>query len=53
MVHFIFCKFVNGDPDPAFFLNADLDPGFDDLKLKKFYSWKFNFNFLREGEYVS
>jgi hypothetical protein len=23
------------DPDPAFFLIADPDPGFDDLKLKK------------------
>ncbi len=34
------------DPDPAFFLIADPDPGFDDLKLKKNYSWKFNFYFL-------
>jgi hypothetical protein len=38
------------DPDPAFFLIADPDPdpdpGFDDLKLKKIYSWKFNFYFL-------
>ncbi len=32
--------------DPAFFLIADPDPGFDDLKLKKNYSWKFNFYFL-------
>jgi hypothetical protein len=24
----------------------DLDPGFDDLKLKIIYSWKFNFYFL-------
>jgi hypothetical protein len=24
----------------------DPDPGFDDLKLKKIYSWKFNFYFL-------
>jgi hypothetical protein len=39
------------DPDPAFFLIAvirilDPDPGFDDLKLEKIYSWKFNYNFL-------
>ncbi len=34
------------DPDPAFFLIADPDPGFDDLKLKKNFSWKFNFYFL-------
>ena len=45
------------DPDPAFFLIADPDsgsriripdpdPGFDDLKLKKMYSWKCNFYFL-------
>jgi len=47
------------DPDPAFCLIADPDsgsgsririldpdPGFDDLKLKKIYSWKFNFYFL-------
>ncbi len=34
------------DPDPAFFLIADPDPGFDDLKLKKIYSWKFNFYFF-------
>ena len=25
----------NADPDPTFFLIADPDPGFDDLKLKK------------------
>jgi hypothetical protein len=44
------------DPDPAFFLIGDPDSGFgsrisdpgsgsgfDDLKLKKIYSWKFNF----------
>ena len=44
------------DPDPAFFLIADPDcgsgfriripdpdPGFDDLKLKQIYGWKFNF----------
>jgi hypothetical protein len=31
------------DPDPALFLIADPDPGFDDLKLKKIYSWIFNF----------
>ena len=30
----------NADPD------TDPDPGFDDLKLKKIYSWKFNFYFL-------
>jgi hypothetical protein len=36
------------DPDLAFFLIADPhpDPGFDYLKLKKIYSWKFNFYFL-------
>jgi hypothetical protein len=41
------------DPDPAFFLNCGSgfriripDPGFDDLKLEKIYSWKFNFYFL-------
>ncbi len=44
------------DPDPAFLLIADPDgfriripdpdPGFDDLKLKKIYSWKFNFYFI-------
>jgi hypothetical protein len=28
----------NADPDPTFFLIADPDPGFDDLKLKKNYS---------------
>jgi hypothetical protein len=30
----------NADPDtdPAFFLIADPDPGFDDLKLKKIYN---------------
>jgi hypothetical protein len=37
------------DPDPAFFLIADPDPGFDDLKLKKIYSWKFNFYFLDQN----
>jgi hypothetical protein len=36
------------DPDPAFFLIADPDPGFDDLKLKKNYSWNFNFYFLEQ-----
>jgi hypothetical protein len=30
----------NADPD------TDPDPGFDDLKLKKIYSWKFNLYFL-------
>jgi hypothetical protein len=30
--------FLMADPDP--------DPGFDDQKLKKIYSWKFNFYFL-------
>ncbi len=47
------------DPDPAFFLIADPDsgsgsriripdpdPGFDDLKLKKMYNKKLNFNFF-------
>jgi hypothetical protein len=29
-----------------FFLIADPDPGFDDLKLKKIDSWKFNVYFL-------
>jgi hypothetical protein len=35
------------DLDPAFFLIEDPDPGsgFDDLKLKKIYSWKFLFLF--------
>ncbi len=31
--------------DPHLF-NADPDPRFDDLKLKKMYSWKFNFYYL-------
>ncbi len=35
-----------GGDDPEFFLIADPDPGFDDLKLKKIYSWKFNYYFL-------
>ncbi len=26
---------TDSDPDPAFFLIADPDPGFDDLKLNK------------------
>jgi hypothetical protein len=38
------------DPDPAFFLIADPNSGSGsrvyDLKLKKIYSWKFNFYFL-------
>ncbi len=34
------------DPDPEFFLIADPDPGFDDLKLEKIYSWKFNLDFF-------
>ncbi len=40
------------DPDPAFFLIADPDsesgsrPGFGDLKLKKIYNKKFNFDFF-------
>ncbi len=34
------------DPDPAFFLIADPDPGFDDLKSKKIYRWKFHLYFL-------
>jgi hypothetical protein len=31
------------DPDPAFFLIADPDSGsgFDDIKWKKIFSWKF------------
>jgi hypothetical protein len=41
---------INADPDtdpnPAFFIIADPDPGFDDLNLKKNYRWKFNFYFL-------
>jgi hypothetical protein len=28
------------DPDPSFFLIVDPDPGCDDQKLKKIYSWK-------------
>jgi hypothetical protein len=42
----------DADPDPTYFLIADPDsgpgdpdPGFDDLKLTKIYSWKFNFYF--------
>jgi hypothetical protein len=37
---------------PGFRIHIDLmrvgwfNPGFDDLKLKKMYSWKFNFYFL-------
>jgi hypothetical protein len=34
------------DPDPAFFPLADPDPGFDDQKLKKIYSWKLLKKFL-------
>jgi hypothetical protein len=50
---------VDPDPDPAFFLIADrdpgsgfqiqipdLDPGFDDLKFKKSTAGKFNFYFF-------
>jgi hypothetical protein len=36
--HFFLLRIRIPDPDP--------DPGFDDLKLKKIYSWKFNFYFL-------
>ncbi len=36
--HFFLLRIRIADPDP--------DPGFDDLKLKKIYSWKFNFYFL-------
>ncbi len=40
---------IDPDPNPTFFLIADPDPdlGFDDLKLKKIYSWKFNIFFIR------
>ncbi len=34
------------DPDPTIFLIADPDPGFDDLKFKKIYSWNLVFIFL-------
>ncbi len=50
-----FSRVSDPDTDPAFFLIADPDsgsgsrilipdpdPGFDDLKLKKIYSWKFS-----------
>ncbi len=39
---------MDTDPDPTIFLIADPDPdpGFDDLKLKKNNSWKFNLYFL-------
>jgi hypothetical protein len=37
------------DSDPAYFLIADPDPRFDDLTLKKIYSWKFNFYFLDQN----
>jgi hypothetical protein len=33
-------------PDPAFFLNADPNPGFDDLKLKKFIAGNLIYIFL-------
>jgi hypothetical protein len=38
----------NANPDPAFFLiaNPDPDPGFDDLKLKKFSAENFNYYFF-------
>jgi hypothetical protein len=35
------------DPGPEIFLIAD--PGFDDVKLKKMCSWKFNFYFLDQN----
>jgi hypothetical protein len=38
------CRVSDPIVDPAFFLIAD--PGFDDLKFKTIYSWKFNFYFL-------
>jgi hypothetical protein len=53
-------RFIFTDTDPAFFLIADpgsrfriripyQDPGFDDIKLEKIYSWKFHFCFLTKG----
>jgi hypothetical protein len=33
------------DPDPAFFLIADQDPGFDDLKFKKNLQLEIYFSF--------
>jgi hypothetical protein len=44
--HFFLLRIRIPDPDPSFFPIADPDPGFDDLKLKKIRSWKFNFYFL-------
>ena len=41
------------DPDPAFFLIADPDPGFGDLKLKKIYNKKFNFYFFDQKLQIS
>ncbi len=43
-----FFLIADPDPDPAFFLIADPDPdpGFDDLEVKKIFSWKFIFYFL-------
>jgi hypothetical protein len=45
--------FLTADPDSDPDLGSgfriwisDPDPGFDDLELKKIYSWKFNFYFL-------
>ncbi len=39
--------FLIADPDSGFRIpDPDPDPGFDDLKYKKMYSWKFNFYFL-------
>jgi hypothetical protein len=33
------------DPDPAFWVNGNLDPGFDDQRMYKTYSRKINKNF--------
>jgi hypothetical protein len=38
--------FLIADPDGFQIRIPDPDPGFDDLKLKKIYSWKLNFYFI-------
>jgi hypothetical protein len=34
-------------------MDLGYDPGFDDLKLEKIYSWKFNFDFLNKKLFFS
>jgi hypothetical protein len=43
--HFFWLRIRIPYPGSGFRI-PDLDPGFDDLKLKKIYSWKFNFYIL-------